>query len=122
MSSMASRCIRAYELPWPYQAVALRSPPSPPSSLRNSIREWKMTRKNTKITLFGSDKPLAGAPSSWGSLCPREGCGKPMGPNGLHHLTCLESGKGGAKGMRAYRHANVNRALRAAMRRLFCLA
>ena len=58
------------------------------------------------------------SPPSWGSLCPREGCGKPMGPNGLHHLTCLESGKGGAKGMRAYRHANVKRALRAAMRRV----
>jgi hypothetical protein len=41
-----------------------------------------------------------------------------MGLNGLHHLTCLESGKGGAKGIRAYRHANVKKALRAAMRRV----
>lgn len=50
--------------------------------------------------------------------CPREGCGMPMGNNGLHHLTCLEMGPGGAKGMRAQRHSSVKKALRDAMRKL----
>jgi hypothetical protein len=42
----------------------------------------------------------------------------PMGSNGLHHLTCLEMGPGGAKGMRAQRHSSVKKALRDAMRKL----
>jgi hypothetical protein len=72
-----------------------------------------------RLNESGTSPPAASPPPSrWDSLCPRVGCGKPMGPNGLHHLTCLEAGKGGAKGMRAYRHANVKRALRAAMRRV----
>ena len=58
------------------------------------------------------------SPAAAPGLCPREGCGKPMGTCGLHYLTCLESGPGGGKGMRSLRHAEVKGALGAAMRRV----
>jgi hypothetical protein len=74
-------------------------------------------RVGLQPTPYSGSAPSA-SPAAPSSLCPRVDCGMPMGSCGLHYLTCLESGPGGGKGMRALRHAEVKGAMGAAMRRV----
>jgi hypothetical protein len=83
----------------------------------NSFKALGRARVGLQPTPYADSAPSS-SPAAQAGPCPRQGCGMPMGSCGLHHLTCLESGPSGIKGLRNLRHAEVKGAIGAAMRRV----